>query len=91
MGDDENIYKVRTEQLFPVGVLKIATLAAVKRSKATTPHCNPPSFRELVIKIHTSFFSKAPDAAYQPATNNYSVCLFSYDVDNYLWVFVRNV
>lgn len=51
--DDENIYKIRTEQLFPVGVLQIATLAAGKRSKAKTPHCNPASLRELVIKTHT--------------------------------------
>lgn len=67
--DDENRYKNLTEQLFPVEIVQIATLAAGKRSKAKTLHCNPASLRELVIKTHThtSCFSKAPDAAYQPA------------------------
>lgn len=42
---------LETEQLFPVGVKQNAT--ARKRSKAETPHCNPASLRELLIKTHT--------------------------------------
>lgn len=53
--DDENRYKNLTEQLFPVEIVQIATLAAGKRSKAKTLHCNPASLRELVIKTHTHF------------------------------------
>lgn len=40
------------EKLWEEEVLKIATLAAGTRSKAKTPHCNPASLRELVIKTH---------------------------------------
>lgn len=52
--DEHNLFFFKcTEQLLERESCNTATLVAGKRSKAKTPHCNPASPRELVIKTHT--------------------------------------
>lgn len=85
--DDENTHKICTEQLFPAWVfLQTATLAAGKRSKAETPHWNPASLRELLIKTHTHTLPVSlKHRMLQCSQQNISLCVCSPMMRTVIW------